>query len=121
MTMKLEKQILLGWGMFVEAAISAAVYCQIPNNKVAREDAYREYLKEKAPHKYIEAVEKNLTWKEAVKQVQDSLRMNSIARTNYAKGQQMVRDSLKRATLTDTVKVVSKPRQFIAPYSANSQ
>ena len=36
--------------------------------------------------------------------------MNSIARTNYAKGQQMVRDSLKRATLTDTVKVVSKPR-----------
>ena len=108
--MKLEKQILLGWGIAAAAAISAAVYCSIPNNKFDREEAYREYIKEKAPHKYIEAVEKNLTWEEAVKQVQDSLRMDSIARTNYAKGQQMVRDSLKRATLTDTVKVVSKLR-----------
>lgn len=41
-------------------------------------------------------------WQDAAKEVQDSLRQDSIARTNYAKGIQMVRDSIAK----DTVKLL---------------
>ena len=36
-------------------------------------------------------------WEEVAKQISDSLKIDSIAKANYAKGAQMVRDSIKNA------------------------
>lgn len=47
-------------------------------------------------------------WQQAASEIQDSLRIDSTAKTNYAKGAQMVRDSIAKANLNDTVKTVMK-------------
>lgn len=73
-------------------------------------------MKKHNNNKYVELLEKDFTneykdydmWKKAAKEVQDSLRIDSIAKTNYAKGTQMVRDSIAKANLNDTVKTVMK-------------
>lgn len=76
-----------------------------------------EYVKTHSPNKYLETLEKGVDkstykgveiWQQAAKEVQDSLRIDSIAKTNYAKGTQMVRDSIAKANLNDTVKTVMK-------------
>lgn len=76
-----------------------------------------EYIRENNPNKYFEILEKGVDkrtvegselWKQAAKEVRDSLRIDSIAKTNYAKGAQMVRDSIAKANLNDTVKTIVK-------------
>ncbi len=39
------------------------------------------------------------TWRKELLDMRDSLYIDSIAKTNYAKGAQMVRDSIKKAAL----------------------
>lgn len=50
----------------------------------------QKYLRENAPKKYIQLVQENVIgykrWEEAAQEVKDSIRMDSIARTNYALG-----------------------------------
>lgn len=59
------------------------------------------YLKANDSNKYIEILEKGIDkqsgadiWEQAAKEVRDSLKIDSVAKTNYAKGAQMVRDSI---------------------------
>lgn len=86
--------------------------CINSNNAKAIEKS-KEIVKQANIKKYIEILEsenaKNIdVWNKAAIQVQDSLKIDSIARTNYAKGAQMVRDSIKNANLADTTKMVIK-------------
>ena len=73
----------------------------------------REIVKKADTQKYIKILESNKSenlevWQKAAKQVQDSLKIDSIAKANYAKGAQMVRDSIKKANLNNTTKTILK-------------
>lgn len=90
---------------------------KMKNENINRSEVSMEYLKKHDTNKYIEILEKGLDkathtdskkWEQAAKEVQDSLRIDSIAKTNYAKGAQMVRDSIANANLKDVVKTVTK-------------
>ncbi len=89
--------------------------CVDSNIKVSEKSM--EYVKTHSPNKYMEILEKSVekatfsgveVWQQAAREVSDSLRIDSVARTNYAKGAQMVRDSIAKANLNDTVKTVMK-------------
>ena len=90
---------------------------KMKNENINRSEVSMEYLKKHDTNKYIEILEKGLNkttqtdskkWEQAAKEVQDSLRIDSIAKTNYGKGAQMVRDSIANANLKDVVKTVTK-------------
>ena len=87
------------------------------DNNIKASEKSMEYVKTHSPNKYMEILEKSVgkstfsgaeVWQQAAREVSDSLRIDSVARTNYAKGAQMVRDSIAKANLNDTVKTVMK-------------
>ena len=63
----------------------------------------KEIIKQKDENKYNQLLKKedssmfSVNWYEEANILQDSLRMDSIAKTNYALGMQAVRDSLANA------------------------
>ena len=62
-----------------------------------------EYIKQKAPDRYFGLLENAYDrdirntqyWGEAANSIRDSLRIDSIAKSNYAKGLQMAKDTIK--------------------------
>ncbi len=95
-----------------------ATYTSNRQEKINKEaNKSMEYVKAHSPNKYIEILEKSADkktgtdlklWEQTAREVRDSLRIDSIAKTNYAKGAQMVRDSITNANLNDTVRTVMK-------------
>ena len=91
-------------GLGIVCYIGAMKYCDSQIGQkywTAKENM--EYIKTKAPQKYIELLEhkyesgrgiSNKYWAEAAQSVRDSIRLDSIAKSNYAKGLQMAKDSL---------------------------
>lgn len=86
-------------------------------NKVKKAERLMEYVMANNPNKYAEtlnkcadnSISKNVKiWEQAANEVRDSLKIDSIAKTNYAKGAQMVRDSIAKANLNEFVKTVTK-------------
>ncbi len=65
-----------------------------------RAENSKELVKQYNPDKYNQMVETNKSdadWYQAAADIRDSLQQDSIAKANYAKGIQAVRDSLKNA------------------------
>lgn len=65
----------------------------------------KDYLKNNANDKYIRLLEKGQdidlkTWENAVREVQDSLRVDSLCKKAYFEGAQMVRDSIAKANFS---------------------
>ena len=93
------------YGLGIVCYIGAMKYCDSQiGQKYGTAKENMEYIKSKAPQKYIELLEhrqgcgsdnSNKFWAEAAKGVRDSIRIDSIAKSNYAKGLQMAKDSLK--------------------------
>lgn len=94
---------------------ATAVYCFADTIKDARKDTKdfienaSQEIKRRDINRYTKIVD-NITsgkvvntekmWAKEVKSMRDSLLIDSIAKTNYAKGAQMVRDSIKVAAKT---------------------
>ncbi len=95
--------------------VATALYCAADCIKDARKDTKdfienaSQEIKRKDINRYTKIVD-NITsgkvvntekmWAKEVKSMRDSLLIDSIAKTNYAKGAQMVRDSIKAAAKT---------------------
>ena len=65
----------------------------------AKEEAKKE-IKAKAPERYAKMCEQSVegtyvNWAKEAEKVRDSLRIDSIAKTNYAKGLNLVKDTAK--------------------------
>lgn len=110
--MNVEKML----GRFIGIGLAALTLYGLGRNKATSEHAMK-YVRDHNSNKYSELLEKGTgkytgfscgTWQQAAKEVSDSLRIDSVARTNYAKGAQMVRDSIAKVNLNDTVKTVMK-------------
>lgn len=78
-------------------------YSRITEKNLETSEKAMKYLKANDSNKYIEILEKGIdkqsdsgaeVWEQAAKEVRDSLKIDSVAKTNYAKGAQMVRDSI---------------------------
>lgn len=87
--MNYKTQFAFCLGVAALACISAGIMAHRSNRQVGQ---YQEYVMKHAPHKYNELARcgSRLTWEEAAKQVQDSIKLDSVARTNYAKGQRYI-------------------------------
>ena len=92
------------------ALIAAGTCAMIANRKDATAESMA-YVKENNKDKYIEMFEKGYgdskflfrgAWRKAENEIRDSLYIDSIARANYAKGAQMVRDSIAKANALET-------------------
>ena len=92
------------------ALIAAGTCVMITNRKDATEKSMA-YVKENNKDKYIEMFEKGYgdskflfrgQWRDAENEIRDSLYLDSIAKANYAKGAQMVRDSIAKAKTLET-------------------
>ena len=92
------------------ALLATGVCTMVANRKNGTEE-YMAYVKENNKEKYIEMLEKGYgedkllfrrAWRRAEEEVKDSLYLDSIARANYAKGAQMVRDSIAKAKTLET-------------------
>ena len=67
------------------------------------------------PNKYTELLQKGVKecsrdlkiWEQTAQEVRDSLIIDSVAKTNYAKGAQMVRDSIAKAN-SNNIKTIIK-------------
>ena len=95
----------LGYGalLLTAGAVSYMTLKDLPDvisRQKEKNKAERELVKTYNPELYNNFMEKGYglhSWEEAAKQIQDSLKIDSIARTNYALGMQAVRDSLANA------------------------
>ena len=114
--LNLTNKIKVGLTLFGLAGLATCSTIKTINDgkETTKEMAQSKKIIKKANlEKYVEILEspdaKNAeVWHKAAKQIQDSLKIDSIARTNYAKGQQMIRDSIKKAALSDSTKILQK-------------
>ena len=81
-------------------SLGIILYC-IANKKINNmiEDS-KQVVKQHDIYKYVDILESPNadnyeTWNKAAKEIQDSLRLDSIAKANYTKGLLMVKDSLQ--------------------------
>ena len=94
----------MAWVTLVGGFLLAG-YCGANKNEDTSKNILkaRTFVQEHNPQKYNQILtNKNLSakkWLDAAKEVSDSLRIDSIAKTNYALGMQAVRDSIKRAKI----------------------
>ena len=105
-TIKTEKALKgLGYGVLflTTGALSYVSFKDMPDvisRQKAKNEAERELVKTYNPELYNDFMENGYglhSWEDAAKQIQDSLKIDSIAKTNYALGMQAVRDSLANA------------------------
>ena len=83
-------------------------YCAIKdiNSAIEKENAAKEIIKQKNEDKYNQLLKKedksmfSVNWYEEASKLQDSLKMDSIAKTNYALGMQAIRDSIAKKDLS---------------------
>ncbi len=90
-------------GVFGLQKIGSAIGDKLYESKIK---AHKEYVRTHAPERYVKELERDISffdteghhWKKVSQSVRDSLAIDSVAKTNYAKGAQMVRDSIKTAS-----------------------
>lgn len=111
---KVTKILLSTFG--ITALVAGSAFCLKEARKVyeSQQDAEvfaRAYILKNNQNKYIELRNKGTrgaAWTNAAKEVYDSLRVDSLCKKAYFEGAQMVRDSIAKANLNDTVKTVMK-------------
>lgn len=78
----------------------AAGGAYLGNRVIEQTRQNKELVKQYNPDKYNQMLETNKSdadWNRAADAIRDSLKLDSIAKVNYVKGVQAVRDSLKKA------------------------
>ena len=88
------------------------IYSRSIERQQAAEVTAKTYILKNNQNKYIELINKGtrgpVAWTNAAMEVQDSMRVDSLCKKAYFEGAQMVRDSIAKANLNDTVKTVMK-------------
>ena len=80
------------------ALVTGGAY--LGNRVIEQTRQNKELVKQYNPDKYNQMLETNKSdadWNRAADAIRDSLKLDSIAKVNYVKGVQAVRDSLKKA------------------------
>ena len=89
------------WAFGIGAfALACCIFNKANNIAVQKERAARDVVEQYNPALHKEMDQRNAglyTWQHAAESIQDSLRKDSIAKTNYALGMQAVRDSIANA------------------------
>ena len=89
--------LVAGWGF-----ASYCVYDTLETRELERQKNM-EYVKTHDSKRYDELIQKDaypptFDWKDEAQKVEMAIKMDSIARTNYALGMQAIRDSLANAS-----------------------
>ncbi len=94
---------ILGWGCLGITAVGMTAGIDYLAKDAASElDAAKTYVRLNDPNKYkkMESAGTHYAdWTKEAEKIKDSLFIDSIAKTNYAKGMQAVRDSIEISTL----------------------
>ena len=102
--MKLSPKLLTSVGIAILGVSTFNLVMKSNIEDKKNKEIAKEYVKKNAPDKYMNLLEKEskgqtIRWNNAVENVRDSLRIDSMCKKAYFDGAQMVRDSIKQANI----------------------